>query len=91
MRAYLAAKLPTPLLQLDTRPLENLLIDENLQGICYDGLDSKWRQLRQALAQREGARLPILTSEDDLYLYTCERVISIDTTAAGGNASLLAG
>lgn len=45
---------------------------------------------RQALAQREGALIPLVT-QDDLDTYCVqERHTCIDTTAAGGNASLLA-
>lgn len=45
---------------------------------------------RYALAQREGALLPLIATSDMSDLCTLERHLCIDTTAAGGNASLLA-
>ena len=46
--------------------------------------------LRQALAARAGARIPLIARRIDCISYAHERVLCIDTTAAGGNASLLA-
>ncbi len=46
---------------------------------------------RQALAARDGQIIPLLSGPDDMRLMcTLERHVCIDTTAAGGNASLLA-
>ena len=47
------------------------------------------RPLRQALAARDGAILPLIT-EADPARFVLERHVCIDTTAAGGNAQLLA-
>ncbi len=47
--------------------------------------------LRQVLAARSGARIPVLSSADAAQLHYVERVVSEDTTASGGNAKLLAG
>ncbi len=49
------------------------------------------RPFRQALAQRNGAIIPLVMSQNTPDRYLVERHICIDTTAAGGNASLLAG
>ncbi len=58
--------------------------------VVYDGSDDgKARRLRLALAERPGPRIALVTSADDATLFATERVISIDTTAAGGNATLL--
>jgi len=38
----------------------------------------------------EGAILPVLSPDDPFERYSLERVVTVDTTAAGGNASLLA-
>jgi len=46
--------------------------------------------LRRALADREGAIVPLITTAGDVSRYVIERHVCIDTTAAGGNASLLA-
>ncbi|CCG08903.1 L-proline dehydrogenase / delta-1-pyrroline-5-carboxylate dehydrogenase [Pararhodospirillum photometricum DSM 122] len=45
--------------------------------------------LRRILAERPGARVPLVSLTDGLGRFVCERVVSIDTTASGGNASLL--
>jgi RHH-type proline utilization regulon transcriptional repressor/proline dehydrogenase/delta 1-pyrroline-5-carboxylate dehydrogenase len=64
-----------------------------LSGIAVVALwadDDDLRAARRALAARDGALVP-LVSNDDLDSYCVhERHTCIDTTAAGGNASLLA-
>jgi RHH-type proline utilization regulon transcriptional repressor/proline dehydrogenase/delta 1-pyrroline-5-carboxylate dehydrogenase len=64
-----------------------------LRGIAVVALwgdDDDQRAARRALARRDGPLLPLVT-RDDLESYCLhERHTCIDTTAAGGNASLLA-
>ncbi len=48
-------------------------------------------ELRKALADREGAIVPLLSEKDFAFWLTREKHVCIDTTAAGGNAALLAG
>jgi RHH-type proline utilization regulon transcriptional repressor/proline dehydrogenase/delta 1-pyrroline-5-carboxylate dehydrogenase len=48
------------------------------------------RAIRKALAAREGALLPLLTEANFAPRCVHERHVCIDTTAAGGNVSLLA-
>jgi RHH-type proline utilization regulon transcriptional repressor/proline dehydrogenase/delta 1-pyrroline-5-carboxylate dehydrogenase len=48
------------------------------------------RAFAQALARRSGPILPLVTAMPGPHHATIERHVSIDTTAAGGNASLLA-
>ncbi len=43
-----------------------------------------------ALSKREGALLPVITEHKLDQRYVIERHLCIDTTAAGGNASLIA-
>lgn len=45
---------------------------------------------RMALAKREGALLPLITEHTLDQRYVIERHLCVDTTAAGGNASLIA-
>jgi RHH-type transcriptional regulator, proline utilization regulon repressor / proline dehydrogenase / delta 1-pyrroline-5-carboxylate dehydrogenase len=45
---------------------------------------------RQALMKREGALLPLITEHRLDQRYVVERHVCVDTTAAGGNASLIA-
>ena len=48
------------------------------------------RALRRALSRRGGPIVPLVTAVIDPERYAVERHLCIDTTAAGGNASLLA-
>lgn len=48
------------------------------------------RAYRIALAARPGAILPLITELDQPERYVIERHLCVDTTAAGGNASLIA-
>ena len=48
------------------------------------------RTYREALAHRAGALLPLITEHTLDQRYVIERHLCIDTTAAGGNASLIA-
>ncbi|GGC75889.1 bifunctional proline dehydrogenase/L-glutamate gamma-semialdehyde dehydrogenase PutA [Marinobacter halophilus] len=48
------------------------------------------KQYRQAMLKRDGALLPIITEHKLDQRYVIERHLCIDTTAAGGNASLIA-
>ena len=48
------------------------------------------RQMRAALARRVGPILPLIAEPDVPERYLLERHLCVDTTAAGGNASLLA-
>ncbi|MBM7067394.1 bifunctional proline dehydrogenase/L-glutamate gamma-semialdehyde dehydrogenase PutA [Actibacterium sp. 188UL27-1] len=59
-------------------------------GVALWSDDDDLRQVRRALAERDGAILPLMAEEDLEERCMLERHICIDTTAAGGNASLLA-
>jgi len=48
------------------------------------------RGVRQALADRNGAIIPLITDLISPASYAHERAVCVDTTAAGGNAALLA-
>ncbi len=51
----------------------------------------EWLQtLRQALSARDGKIIPLITERDNPEAFVLERAVCVDTTAAGGNASLLA-
>ncbi|SIS72787.1 bifunctional proline dehydrogenase/L-glutamate gamma-semialdehyde dehydrogenase PutA [Paracoccus saliphilus] len=58
--------------------------------VAYDGPEDQARLYRQALAAREGAIIPLVTSMELPAYAVLERHLCIDTTASGGNASLLA-
>ncbi|MDS1309118.1 bifunctional proline dehydrogenase/L-glutamate gamma-semialdehyde dehydrogenase PutA [Marinobacter xiaoshiensis] len=48
------------------------------------------RKYRQALAKRDGALIPLITEHTLDQRFVIERHLCVDTTAAGGNASLIA-
>ncbi|MBD8065762.1 bifunctional proline dehydrogenase/L-glutamate gamma-semialdehyde dehydrogenase PutA [Devosia sp. PTR5] len=60
-----------------------------IAGVACFGEGEALRAVRRRLAAREGAILPLLTSFRDGGRLVQERHVCIDTTAAGGNASLL--
>jgi len=72
--------------------LEALLVEPSLAGVVVDSKTSRSAYIATKLAQRPGAILPVITAEysDNLFqrLLT-EKTISIDTTASGGNTSLM--
>lgn len=61
----------------------------SLAGLVLSRKALNWGTLRSELATRSGARLPMLDTDSTLDRFALERVISVDTTASGGNASLL--
>ena len=75
--------------------LDGMLNPDDLTKLSgFDGVaawadDTLLRQIRIALARREGAILPLISNQD-FSPCVLERHVCIDTTAAGGNASLLA-
>jgi RHH-type proline utilization regulon transcriptional repressor/proline dehydrogenase/delta 1-pyrroline-5-carboxylate dehydrogenase len=84
----MVAELPAPVAaRIDwTRRWESELFEVALVDMASDAL-----ALRRQLAQRDGARVRVLHAgpEYGLQWMVAERVISTNTTAAGGNASLL--
>ncbi|MGV2870558.1 bifunctional proline dehydrogenase/L-glutamate gamma-semialdehyde dehydrogenase PutA [Colwellia sp. E150_009] len=72
--------------------LEAMLAHPALSGVVVDSSCDRKHYISEKLAQRSGAILPVITSEyyDNLIqrLLT-EKTISIDTTASGGNTSLM--
>ncbi len=84
------AGIASQLLNIRSDDTADILASGDIQAVACDYPVDELKTIRQLLACREGARIPLLSAEDDISRYTTERVISIDTTAAGGNASLLA-
>jgi RHH-type proline utilization regulon transcriptional repressor/proline dehydrogenase/delta 1-pyrroline-5-carboxylate dehydrogenase len=63
----------------------------NIHGVAFWSTKDDLQNARKALAAREGAIIPLITSRDMAHACVIERHICIDTTASGGDASLLAG
>ncbi|MDX6750213.1 bifunctional proline dehydrogenase/L-glutamate gamma-semialdehyde dehydrogenase PutA [Geminicoccaceae bacterium 1502E] len=66
-----------------------LAAEQAVEAVLLDALDDTVRDIRQALARRDGPRVPLLRSTDDAVRLCVERAVSEDTTASGGNPSLL--
>lgn len=64
---------------------------DGFSGVIWWGDAQTGRAMAQALAARPGAILPLITAAPDAAHALHERHLCVDTTAAGGNASLLAG
>ena len=88
VQAANAAGLPSVRL-LDDEP-HTWLATAPVDMVLFDGPRDELRALRRLLAARPGARIPVLAAHDDSLRLCVEQVVSEDTTAAGGNASLLA-
>lgn len=86
----------------DTRPdilqvaklkhLEALLEHDEIAGMVVDSNTSRTVRFVQKMAAREGAILPVITAEyNDTMInrLMTEKTISVDTTASGGNTSLM--
>jgi RHH-type proline utilization regulon transcriptional repressor/proline dehydrogenase/delta 1-pyrroline-5-carboxylate dehydrogenase len=71
---------------VDPGDLHNLPVDL----VAFAGEADVLRELRQALASRPGPIVGIVSERINPMAYVHERAICVDTTAAGGNASLLA-
>jgi RHH-type proline utilization regulon transcriptional repressor/proline dehydrogenase/delta 1-pyrroline-5-carboxylate dehydrogenase len=87
--ALLTAGAPVALFD-ETVAAETLAKVEGISAVAAAGASDWTRLLRQALAGRPGAVLPLETQVIAPERFVIERHLCIDTTAAGGNASLLA-
>ncbi len=78
----------------DVQNIDASLNESNHQKLLFHAVacDGKRRlDIATKIALMDGAIMPILSAYDDIDRYAIERCITIDTTAAGGNATLLAG
>ncbi|WEF25333.1 bifunctional proline dehydrogenase/L-glutamate gamma-semialdehyde dehydrogenase PutA [Paracoccus sp. S3-43] len=62
-----------------------------MAAVLWWGDDAQGRAYAQALAERDGEIVQLVTGMPDLAHVAHERHLCVDTTAAGGNAALLAG
>jgi RHH-type proline utilization regulon transcriptional repressor/proline dehydrogenase/delta 1-pyrroline-5-carboxylate dehydrogenase len=86
-----AAETGVPIIGIDglLQP-EALISTSGFQAVASAADLSTLRAYRVALAQREGALLPLITEQNAPERFVIERHLCVDTTAAGGNASLIA-
>ena len=59
-------------------------------AVAWFGDEAGLKLIRRTLSQREGALLPLIAGPEDIGRLQLERHVCVDTTAAGGNASLIA-
>jgi RHH-type transcriptional regulator, proline utilization regulon repressor / proline dehydrogenase / delta 1-pyrroline-5-carboxylate dehydrogenase len=67
-----------------------LMEKQGVAGFIFWGNPTEARVFEAALASRSGPILPLLTGQPDAGYVTEEQHLCVDTTAAGGNAALLA-
>ncbi len=79
-----------PIAVLDARPDEAQLSSLPVDVVAFSGAADEARAIRRALAERTGPIVPLVTEVIYPVAYAHERAVCVDTTAAGGNASLLA-
>ncbi len=70
---------------------DDLISLHGFSGVMWWGDTTQARTYDQALAQRDGPILPLITGRPDAARVLGERHVCVDTTAAGGNAALLSG
>jgi RHH-type proline utilization regulon transcriptional repressor/proline dehydrogenase/delta 1-pyrroline-5-carboxylate dehydrogenase len=63
---------------------------DGFDAVAYCGEAETMREIRQSLAKRIGPIVPLIAERIYPAAFTHERSVCVDTTAAGGNASLLA-
>ena len=59
-----------------------------IDGVVTDGPNRN--MIAKIIAERDGSILPVLSVYDDINRFGVERTVTIDVSAAGGNATLLA-
>ncbi len=80
-----------PIAVIDGTVDPSILAALDVDAVALSGPEDMQRQVRRALAGRTGPIVPLITEPLYPAAYVHERSVCVDTTAAGGNASLLAG
>jgi len=80
-----------PVIAAEAVAAEHLTDIEGVDVVAFDGDTESLRSYRRALAARDGGIIPIVNTAELAGYCIIERHVCIDTTAAGGNTSLLAG
>ncbi|WP_282076461.1 bifunctional proline dehydrogenase/L-glutamate gamma-semialdehyde dehydrogenase PutA [Epibacterium ulvae] len=75
----------------DSLDLDQLRTLDAIAGVLWWGDEQTAREIEQHLAARDGAILPLIPGLPDRARVMAEHHVCVDTTAAGGNASLLGG
>jgi len=80
-----------PIAAIDGRPDPVESRSLGIDVVAFSGAPEAVRIVRNVLAERKGPIVPLVTEILYPAAYAHERAVCVDTTAAGGNASLLAG
>ncbi|MBE1284926.1 MAG: bifunctional proline dehydrogenase/L-glutamate gamma-semialdehyde dehydrogenase PutA [Rhodobacteraceae bacterium] len=72
----------------DLHRLEHI---QGISGVLWWGDETIAREIEQTLSRRNGPIIPLIPGLPDKARVLAERHVCVDTTAAGGNASLLGG
>ncbi|RVA88967.1 L-glutamate gamma-semialdehyde dehydrogenase, partial [Mesorhizobium sp. M7A.F.Ca.CA.004.02.1.1] len=80
-----------PLAAIDGRPDPVEARALRVDVVAFSGTSEAARIVRKVIADRSGPIVPLVTEVLNPAAYAHERAVCVDTTAAGGNASLLAG
>jgi len=93
-RCFVAAGVPARLLQcLPEIPWPARFSAEQLaavDGAALEADGAALAALARAALEREGPIIPVISAPERYFAFAVERTLSINTTASGGNASLLA-
>ncbi len=84
------AGIPRGLIHSAGGAAETLALLPELSAVALRGDGEAVARLRVILADRPGPRLALIEDLGEAERFVTERVISVDTTASGGNATLLA-
>jgi RHH-type proline utilization regulon transcriptional repressor/proline dehydrogenase/delta 1-pyrroline-5-carboxylate dehydrogenase len=79
-----------PLEVLDGTLMQGELAATGVDAVAYARAGATAREIRRILADRAGPIVPLIAETIHPAAYAHERSVCVDTTAAGGNASLLA-
>jgi RHH-type proline utilization regulon transcriptional repressor/proline dehydrogenase/delta 1-pyrroline-5-carboxylate dehydrogenase len=79
-----------PLVAIDSEVPAEALATLDLGVVAFSGDAETAKKIRKALAARKGPIVPLVGEVIYPAAYAHERAVCVDTTAAGGNASLLA-
>ncbi|WP_299071845.1 bifunctional proline dehydrogenase/L-glutamate gamma-semialdehyde dehydrogenase PutA [uncultured Paraglaciecola sp.] len=90
---FIATGAPEGALQVaKLQHLQPLLTEADLAGVVIDSESKRSSFMVQMLAKRKGAILPVITAEyydHMIQRLLTEKTVSVDTTASGGNTSLM--
>ncbi|MEZ5811186.1 MAG: bifunctional proline dehydrogenase/L-glutamate gamma-semialdehyde dehydrogenase PutA [Rhizobiaceae bacterium] len=87
----LASARDLPLIVIDGAVDDGALKTLPVDVVAYSGSADRMRAIRRILAGRDGPIVRLVSERLAAEAYVHERAVCVDTTAAGGNASLLAG